>query len=238
MVTGSSRGIGETLAFEFAKKGYAVILNCRKKSVASEKLAQDIKKISAGSNIFYFDVADRAEVELGFKKILSEYKNIDILINNAGIVKNKMFAKMDYEDWDSVIKTNLYGVFSVTKQVVPLMIKNNWGRIINISSVSAFIGDFGQTNYSASKAALAGFTKSLAKEMAQYNITVNVVYPSAVETDLVKGIPAKYMENLLKNIPLGRVAKKEEIARLVLFVASEDSSYITGSLINITGGWI
>lgn len=237
-ITGSTRGIGQTLAYEFAKLGYAVIVNGRQPSAATEQLIKDIKNISAESNIFYFDVGDTAQVEAGFKKILETYDRVDVLVNNAGIVKNKMFAKMDYADWDAVMKTNVYGMFSVTKNVLPLMIKNNCGRIINLSSVSAFIGDFGQTAYSASKAAILGFTRSLARETAKYNVTANVVYPGLVETEILKDVPQEYMDKLLKNIPLGRVAKKEEIAKLVLFLASEDSSYITGSLVNITGGWI
>lgn len=238
LITGSTRGIGKCAAIEFAKKNYTVILNGTKETSDSKKLLRDIKKNSNTSSIYYFDVSSQKQVETNCKKIIAKYKKIDILINNAAIVKNKLFVKMSYEQWDQVIKTNLYGLFLITKQIAPLMIENNWGRIINMSSISGLIGDFGQTNYSTTKAGVLGFTKSLAKEVARYNITVNAICPGLVDTEILKDVPKEYMDKLIEKIPLGRVAKKEEIAKLMLFIASNDSAYITGECININGGWL
>jgi 3-oxoacyl-[acyl-carrier protein] reductase len=237
LITGSTRGIGRACAIEFAIKGYKVIANGTKETASSRELLKTIKQFSPESVIYYFDVSDIKEVENSCQNIINKHKKIDILINNAGILRDKTLLKMEYEEWDRVIKTNLYGVFNVTKQILPLMVGNKWGRIINISSIVGEIGNFGQTNYSAAKAGLIGFTKSLAKEVARYNITVNALAPGLVETDILKNVPKEFMDRMLEKIPLRRLAKTKEIANLVLFLASEKSSYITGDVLNINGGW-
>lgn len=235
-ITGSTRGIGKTLALEFAKKKYLVVLNGTRKTIHSAMLLKKLKILSPKSTIYYFDVSDTDQVEKNIQKIISKYKHIDILVNNAGIVRNKLFIKMDYKDFDEVIKINLYGIFNVTKALLPSMIANKWGRVINMTSISALMGDFGQTNYSASKAAVIGLTKSLAKETAKFNITVNAVSPGLVNTDILKDVPKEYMDKLIEKIPLKRMANVKEIANLILFLASNNSCYITGSIINIDGG--
>ena len=237
LITGSTRGIGRSIAEMFAKKKYTVIVNGLNQTIQTKEFINRIKKQSTDSSIYYFNVASPKEVEINCQKILAKYKQIDILINNAGIVNNKLLINMSYDDFDRVIKTNLYGTFLTTKYLLPSMIKSNWGRIINMSSISGIIGDFGQTNYSASKAAIIGFTKSLSKEVARYNITVNSICPGLVATDILKNVPEKYLGQLIEKIPLRKMAQPEEIANLVWFLASNQSSYITGEYININGGW-
>jgi 3-oxoacyl-[acyl-carrier protein] reductase len=215
LVTGSSRGIGKAIAERLEQDGAVVISHSSK----------------------MFDVADKQSVEKGCKKIVQKYGHVDILVNNAGIVRNSLFTKMTFDDWDRVLKTNLYGPFWVTKMLLPAMTENRWGRVINLSSISGIRGDFGQTNYSASKAGIIGFTKSLAKEVARYNITVNAIVPGLVDTDILNDVPEKYMSTMLSEIPMGRKAKPEEIASLAAFLASDEASYITGSVVHIDGGW-
>ncbi|HEV09145.1 MAG TPA: 3-oxoacyl-[acyl-carrier-protein] reductase, partial [Sulfurihydrogenibium azorense] len=178
-----------------------------------------------------------SDIEESFKEI-TQWSNgkIDILINNAGITKDTLFIRMKQEDWDSVINTNLTGTFRITQAVVKLMIKQRFGRIINISSIIGFTGNVGQANYAATKAGLIGFTKSLAKELASRNITVNAVAPGFIETDMTAQLPADIVENYLKQIPLGRFGKPEDVANVVLFLASDMASYITGETIHVNGG--
>lgn len=238
LITGSTRGIGRAIALEFAHKGYCVLLNGVRKNSESTLLISQIKKLSPQSGIYYFDVSDPSQVHKSIARILKKYKKVDVLVNNAGIVNNVLFKNMSFDNFDRVMKINMYGVFNTTKEVVPLMIKGNWGRIINLSSISAHTGDFGQTNYSASKAAILGFTKSLAKELARYNITVNAINPGLVDTEILKNVPADYKQKMIEKIPLRRMADPQEIANLALFIASKESSYITGTDININGGWL
>lgn len=236
-ISGATRGIGRETAFEFARNGYCVILNGLHKNQKSEQMLGEIKKISPEAEIYYFDVSVASQVKLNCQKILKKHHYIDILVNNAGILRDKTLLKMTNKDWDQVVRTNLYGPFYLCKNLLPSMIKRSFGRIINISSVVALSGNFGQTNYAASKAGLIGFTKSLAKETAKFNITVNSVCPGLVDTDILKKVPRQYLDKMLEKIPLKRMAETGEIAKLIFFLASEKSSYITGSVININGGW-
>jgi 3-oxoacyl-[acyl-carrier protein] reductase len=235
-ITGSTRGIGRATAVTFSKQNNIVILNGTKKSKQSEDLLMHVRQKSPQSDIFYFDVSKKKEVQMACKKILRKYKRIDVLINNAGILVDRTFIKMTYKEWDRVIKTNLYGSFFVTKEIIPSMINNGWGRIINISSIVGQTGNFGQTNYTAAKAGLIGFTKSLAKELAKYKITVNVVCPGFVQTDILKQVPKEYIKQIVEKIPLKRLGQPQEIANMLVFLASEKASYITGSIFNIDGG--
>ncbi|MBI2195865.1 MAG: beta-ketoacyl-ACP reductase [Candidatus Levybacteria bacterium] len=238
LITGSTKGIGKSTAFVFAKNNYTVILNGRNQTDESKQLICDIKALSSESAIFYFDVSNQKQVKKQFEEIITKYKRVDVLINNAGIVRDKTFLKMNYEEWDEVIQTNLYGAFNTTKEMLPLMIQNGFGRVINISSIMGEIGNFGQTNYSASKAALLGFTKALAKEVSSKNITVNAVCPGLVETEMTVTIPEEYLKKMLERIPMRRMAKSEEIGEVLLFLASERSSYITGATFDVNGGWL
>jgi 3-oxoacyl-[acyl-carrier protein] reductase len=235
LITGSTRGIGKAIAIAFAKNGADVIITGRDRS-AAEVLAKNIEN-EFGVKAFGINLDISGDFEESFKEI-TQWTNgkIDILVNNAGITKDTLFIRMKQEDWDSVINTNLTGTFKITQAVAKLMIKQRYGRIINISSIIGFIGNVGQVNYATTKAGLIGFTKSLAKELASRNITVNAVAPGFIETDMTAELPADIVENYLKQIPLGRFGKPEDVANVVLFLASDMASYITGETIHINGG--
>lgn len=237
-VTGSSRGIGRAIALAFAREGNIVITHASHESREAVQTLERVKRLSPKSIAVYFDITDSQAVERGCTEILNRFGHVDILVNNAGIVRNVLFTKMSFEDWDIVMKTNVYGAFYVTKAILPAMIIAGWGRILFLSSISGVRGDFGQTNYSASKAALIGLTKSLAKEVARSGITVNAIVPGLVDTEILKDVPAPYMESMVKQIPVGRKARPEEIASLAVYLASSEAGYITGAAIPINGGWI
>ncbi len=230
LVTGGTRGIGRAIAEAFKSAGATVYITGtseeRTKQVAEELNVKGLK----------MDVTNREEVKKGVEEILKAEGKIDILINNAGITKDALFIRMKDEDWDAVINTNLNGVYNVTKAVVPAMVKQKSGNIINISSVVGFTGNVGQVNYSATKSALLGFTKSLAKELGGRNIRVNCIAPGYITTDMTKKIPEKIKKELLKSIPLRREGSPEEIANVCLFLASDMASYITGTVIHVNGG--
>lgn len=235
LVTGSTRGIGKAIALSFAKHGANVIITGREKS-AAEILAKNIEN-EFGVKAFGINLDLSGDIESPFKEIVDwSGGKIDILVNNAGITKDTLFIRMKQEDWDSVINTNLTGTFKITQSVAKLMIKQRYGRIINISSIIGFIGNVGQVNYATTKAGLIGFTKSLAKELASRNITVNAVAPGFIETDMTANLPADIVESYLKQIPLGRFGKPEDVANVVLFLASDMASYITGETIHVNGG--
>ena len=239
LITGSARGIGKSIALEFAKNGVTVILNDLIENKTSQQTLSQIQKFSPKSEFFYFNVSDEDQVSTNLKKIVNKYHKIDILVDNAGIVRDKTMAKLSYADWDIVIKTNLYGPFLVTREILPIMIEKCQGRIINISSIVGQVGNFGQSNYSAAKAGLIGLTKSLAKEVARYKITVNAICPGFIETEMTAGIPKEIMQTkILPKIALKRLGKPQEVAELALFLASDKSEYITGECLGINGGWL
>ncbi|MAG47686.1 beta-ketoacyl-ACP reductase [archaeon] len=229
LITGSSRGIGKVIAMELAKKGCKVIVNYSK----DKDNAEEVSKLTNGMT-FKADVCNVEECKEMIGSIISKYGKIDFLINNAGISQDKTFKNMGKEEWDKVIDTNLNSMFNVTKPVVEEMLKNNYGKIINISSVSGQIGFFGQTNYSAAKAGVIGFTKALAREVSGKGITVNAVAPGVIDTGLGSAIPEDVLSKFLENIPLKRVGKAEEIAHSVIFLLTND--YVTGQVINVNGG--
>ncbi|RMD47128.1 MAG: 3-oxoacyl-[acyl-carrier-protein] reductase [Aquificota bacterium] len=234
IITGSTRGIGKAIAVEFAKKGATVVITGRNKSNA---------EIVANNISAEFGV-DAYGVELDFSKDITEsWKEIekyidipDILVNNAGLTRDTLFIRMKEEDWNEVINTNLTGTFKITQLAVKKMIKKRYGKIINISSIIGFIGNVGQVNYATTKAGLIGFTKSLAKELAPRNITVNAVAPGFIETDMTQQLPEDIKEKYMEQIPLGRFGKPEDVANTVLFLASDYASYITGETIHVNGG--
>ena len=227
-ISGASRGIGNSIAKYFAQNDYIVVGTSRNEFKFDEKNENLIP--------IKLDVTSRDDVQNCFDFLKSENLLPDILINNAGITADQIFLRMKNEDWDNVIDTNLNGVFNLSKIFVKNMIKNKKGRIINISSISGLMGNPGQVNYSASKSALNGFTKSLAKELGSRNITVNCVAPGFIETDMTSFLEEDAKQRIEETIPLGRLGKAEDIAKLVAFLASDEASYITGQTISIDGG--
>ncbi len=234
VVTGGSRGIGRAICTAFCKNGADVAFL----DVGSpEKAMETVTELSAfGTKVkaYQCNITDYAETEAVFKEILAEFGTIDILVNNAGITRDKLLLGMKPEEFTAVIDTNLVGAYNTVKQVYPVMMKKRSGKIVNISSVSGIMGNAGQTNYSASKAGLIGFTKSLAKELAPRGVCCNAVAPGFVATDMTTAFAEN--EALLSSIPLKRFAKPEEIAGLVLFLSSDNANYITGEVVRIDGG--
>ncbi|RMD47044.1 MAG: 3-oxoacyl-[acyl-carrier-protein] reductase [Aquificota bacterium] len=234
LITGSTRGIGKAIAVEFAKRGANVVITGRNKGTA-EVVAENIKN-EFGVEAFGCKLDFSEDIPQQWKEIESLAGNIDILVNNAGLTRDTLFIRMKDEDWEEVINANLTGTFKITKLVVKGMMKKRWGRIINISSVVGFTGNAGQVNYATTKAGLIGFTKSLAKELASRNITVNAVAPGFIETDMTEKLPAEIKEKYLEQIPLGKFGKPEDVANTVIFLASDLASYITGETIHVNGG--
>ncbi len=227
-VSGASRGIGKDIAINFAKKGFNVVGTSRNIFNFSEDLV-NLMPIK-------LDITNRNDINDCFDKLKSMNLLPDILINNAGITSDQLFIRMKDEEWDNVIETNLTGTFNLSKVFIKNMLKKKFGRIINISSISGLMGNPGQVNYSSSKAALSGFTKSLAKEVGSRNITVNSVAPGYIETDMTSFLENETRMNIIKNIPLGRIGKVNDVSDLVMFLASEEASYITGQTISVDGG--
>lgn len=237
-ITGATRGIGRQIAITLAKKGFDIAINYRKENedlIETKKLveAQNAKCFTVQGDVSSFEDSERM-----VKDIIEEFNHIDILVNNAGITKDMLLMRMKKEDFESVIGVNLVGTFNITKNVIPYMMKNRSGRIINVSSVVGISGNAGQTNYSASKAGIIGFTKSLAKEVGSRNILVNAVAPGFIETQMTDVLKEEVKEEISKTIPLKRMGTVEDVANVVKFLASKDSSYITGQVINIDGGML
>src|SRR5438094_2466929 len=236
IVTGAGRGIGHAIALRLASEGARVA--CVSRSEENAKRTADELKAQRddSAKAYAVDVADHAAVQKIGAQILQDFGKIDILINNAGMTRDALAMRMSLEDWDSVINTNLRGAFSFTQAILRAMIKQRSGRIINISSVSGIMGNAGQTNYAASKAGLIGFTKSLARELASRNITVNAVAPGLITTDMTAGLSDDVKKTLHAKIPLGKTGVPEDIANAVAFLASAEASYITGQTLCVDGG--
>lgn len=237
-ITGGTRGIGKQIAIMLAKSGYEIVISYRSKNEDLKNTKIEIEKISGKCFTVQGDVSKFEDCERFVKEIINEFGRIDILVNNAGITKDNLLIRMKNEDFKQVIDTNLVGTYNVTKNVISYMIKAKTGRIINISSVVGISGNAGQTNYSASKAGIIGFTKSLAKEVASRNILVNAVAPGFIETDMTDVLKNEIKEEIEKTIPLKRIGKAQDVANVVKFLASEESSYITGQVINVDGGML
>lgn len=237
LVTGSSRGIGYAIAIELAKNSFDIVINNHLHPEEGQKVSEEIRNMGQRSLYIQADISDFHQVEDMIRKIISEFGRIDVLVNNAGITRDKMLENMDYEQWNSVLSINLTGVFNCTKSVIKYMKLQGGGKIINISSIVGEIGNIGQANYAASKGGIISFTKTVAKEYARNKIIVNAVAPGFIETSMIKTIPEKVMNNILSKILLGRLGKPEEVAKLVCFLASDDANYITGQIININGGF-
>ena len=236
IVTGAGRGIGRAIALQFAEEGARVACVSRTEQNA-QNVANEINALRAdAAKAYAVDVADHPAVQKVGGKILEDFGKADILVNNAGVRRDALVMRMSLEDWDAVIGTNLRGAFSFTQAIVRAMTKKRCGRIINISSVIGLMGNAGQTNYAASKAGLIGFTKSLARELASRNITVNAVAPRFVTTDMTAGLSEDVKKTIHAKIPLGRTATPEEIANAVTFLASAEAGYITGQVLCVDGG--
>lgn len=238
LITGATRGIGKQIAITLAKQGYNIALNYRKENEELENTKKEIEKIGVQILAVKGDVANFEDCENFVKQVIERFGQIDVLVNNAGITKDMLLMRMKKEDFEQVIDTNLVGTFNVTKNVVPYMMKARSGRIINISSVVGISGNAGQTNYSASKAGIIGFTKSLAKEIASRNILVNAIAPGFIETNMTDVLKDDVKQEIAKNIPLKRMGTTQDVANVVKFLASDDSSYITGQVINVDGGML
>lgn len=238
LVTGGTRGIGRQIAISLAKEGYDIVLNYRKENDDLEFTKSEVEKLGVKCFTVQGDVSNFEDCERFTKEIVDEFGKIDVLVNNAGITKDMLLMRMKKEDFEQVIDTNLVGTFNVTKNVIPYMMKQRSGRIINISSVVGVSGNAGQTNYAASKAGIIGLTKSLAKEVASRNILVNAVAPGFIETSMTDVLKDEIKEEIAKSIPLKRMGNAEDVAKVVKFLASEDSSYITGQVINVDGGML
>ncbi len=236
LVTGASRGIGRAIAVELARAGAEVAVNFAASEDAAREVASEIEALGRKAYLVKFDVAEPEGVAQGVKEVEETFGRIDILVNNAGITRDGLLVRMKEEDWERVLSVNLKGAFLVTKAVIPGMMKRRWGRIINVSSVVAFSGNPGQSNYAASKAGLVGFSRSLALEVARRGITVNVVAPGFIETDMTAALPEKAREALLSRVPMGRAGTPEEVAHAVVFLASDKASYITGTVLHVNGG--
>jgi 3-oxoacyl-[acyl-carrier protein] reductase len=238
LITGGTRGIGKQIAITLAKVGYNIALNYRTQNNKLNDIKDEIESYNVKCLLVKGDVSNFEECEAFVNEIILEFGKIDVLVNNAGITKDMLLLRMKKEDFCQVIDTNLVGTFNVTKNVIPHMMKMRSGRIINISSVVGISGNAGQTNYSASKAGIIGFTKSLAKEVASRNILVNAVAPGFIKTDMTDILKNDVKEDIAKNIPLKRLGDAQDVANVVKFLASNDSSYITGQVINVDGGML
>ena len=238
LITGATRGIGREIALELAENGMDIAINYRSESDIPEDLKGEIEAYNVRCEFVQADVSDFEQCERMVKETIEKFGKIDVLVNNAGITRDGLIMRMKKEDFESVIDVNLVGTFNVTRNVIPHMIKQRAGRIVNLASVVGVAGNAGQTNYSASKAGVIGFTKSLAKEVASRNILVNAVAPGFIDTDMTKVLSDSVKEGINAQIPLKRMGTPREVAKVVKFLASEDSSYVTGQVINIDGGMV
>jgi 3-oxoacyl-[acyl-carrier protein] reductase len=237
VVTGAGRGIGRAVALAYAKMGADVACVSRTEE-NSAKAAAEVKALGRRAWAVAVDVADTTAVNTATGKILDEAGRVDILVNNAGVTRDNLLMRMSEEEWDTVINTNLKGAFNFTKALSRPFIKQRSGRIINIASVIGLIGNAGQSNYAASKAALIGFTKSVAKELAPRGITANAIAPGFIETDMTAALDDKVRESIIGNVPLGRFGSPDDIAHAAVFLAMEPSGYITGQVLTVDGGMV
>jgi 3-oxoacyl-[acyl-carrier protein] reductase len=236
LVTGGSRGIGRAVVIELSSRGAFVIINyTQNKSAAMEVLAS-IENSGGKGEARHFDVANTLIVQNEIERIGQEFGGLHILVNNAGITKDGLLVRMKEEDWDEVLSVDLKGVFNCTRASAKIMMKQRYGRIINITSIVGEMGNSGQINYSAAKAGIIGLTKSAAKELGSRGITVNAVSPGFIETDMTRNLPENIRNKYVEGIPLGRLGAPEDVAKVVAFLASDSSSYITGEVVRVNGG--
>ena len=235
LVTGASRGIGRHIALQLAQRGADVAINYRSRQHEGNEVAKEIEATGVRALAFQADLSKMPEARSLVRQVQDQWGRIDILVNNAGITKDKSMKKLTDDDWNDVLDTNLGSVYATCSEVLKIMMEQKYGRIINITSFVGQAGNFGQANYAASKGGIIAFTKTLALEMAKYNITVNAIAPGFTETEMLAQVPENIREQIIARVPMGRFGKPEEIARAVVFLAAE-GDYITGQQINVNGG--
>jgi len=235
LITGASQGIGHACALALARQGASIAVAARNQQKLDE-LVKEIETAGGKAAAFVIDVAEEEQVKSGIKSAIAHFGKIDILVNNAGITRDQLVMRMKRADWDSVLNTNLTSAYLCIQQVIPSMLKQRWGRIINITSVFGQMGQAGQANYAASKAGLIGLTMAMAREVASRNITCNAVAPGFIDTSMTAALSEEFRQTAVKTIPLGRVGSPDDVASAVNFLASEEASYITGHVLNVNGG--
>lgn len=236
LVTGAGRGIGRAIALALARHGADIAINYASNDKAAAEVAGEIRALGRRAELFKCNIADDVAVHAMGEEIRKVFPKIDILVNNAGITRDKTFMKMTHVEWDEVVGVNLKGPVQMTHLLLPQMVENGWGRVINITSVIGQMGNFGQANYAAAKGGLDAFTKSVAREVARKGVTVNCVAPGFIRTDMTASVPEKALEHIRTITPMGRMGEAEEIAETVAFLASPSASFITGQEIGVNGG--
>ncbi len=236
IVTGGGRGIGRSVALRLAEEGANVAISYRSNDVAAQETADAVRAAGVRCEIFKGDVASPEDVRALFKGVGDTFGRVDILVNNAGITRDNIMMRMKEEEFDDVLRTNLGGTYLCTRAALRPMVRARWGRIVNLSSVVGLVGNAGQANYAASKAGIIGFTKSVAREVAQRGITANAVAPGYVETELTGSLPEKVKNQIRDQVPMGRFGEAEEVAEVVAFLAGEGAGYVTGQTIAVDGG--
>ncbi len=237
LVTGASQGIGRACALKLAAKGASVAVAARNEQKLNE-LVQEIGSAGGKAAAIMIDIADEEQIKSGIKSAIAQFGKVDILVNNAGITRDQLVMRMKRADWDSVLQTNLTSAYLCIQQVISSMLKQRWGRIINITSVFGQMGQAGQANYASSKAGLIGLTMAIAREVGSRSITCNAVAPGFIETAMTAALGDEFKQTAVKQIPLGRVGASEDVANAVAFLASDEASYITGHVLNVNGGML
>ncbi|MHC5110328.1 MAG: 3-oxoacyl-[acyl-carrier-protein] reductase [Planctomycetota bacterium] len=236
LVSGSSRGIGRSIAIMLAEAGSDIAVNYVSNADAAAEVVKEVEKLGRKAIAYHADVSHPEDCKAMVEKAESDFGTVQILVNNAGITRDRSFLKLSVDQWQEVLMVNLNGPFNLTGHLLPSMIESGWGRIINISSIVAQMGNFGQSNYAVAKGGLIAFTKTLAREVARKSVTVNAVAPGFIETDMTSAVPDEALDIVRKLTPIGRLGKPEEVALAVRYLASPRASYVTGQVLNVNGG--